>query len=239
MSRKSSNKTKKQDSVEYQKDHVDKQKKNNVRGGESDSSKSCVPKDKSNCQNEKLDKVYSYHTFIYPFWVRESKNGKDVVPLASNTIISKLWKDDTVKKNIDSEDTDINYNSKIEVKNNKIKNADNLYAYNQFQYFHRNVRESIMNSNEKNELQIRCYRRKISKGTYSIHLPNDKQYTLDINAIRLKVLDIGIGLLIFECENSKYREFEEIKRINKYGSKTTLQLMRHKKMTIFLVLKKL
>lgn len=159
-------------------------------------------------------KPFSYHTFLFPFLWKDDKKVKTRKNFTKCLKISNTgnW----IKENADSSDfADGKFNEK----------------YNQYHYFNPAARNAIYsNGNDENEV-VQNYKYSIScdgnwlnsvkninnQAKYVIEINETDKYELSLNAIRLKLFNTGIGILIFETENYVYPTLEAINKINDFG----------------------
>ena len=178
-------------------------------------------------------KPYSYHTFIFPFiWGKNhkviwDKNHKETKRKEFEKCLNlKLWE--------------------RERKLTKNNDADTLIEnYNTYHYFNSAARNALYDDDDNNTV-VWCYRFNIEKAwkntdentddwinnpkgsdnpaKYVINCKHTKDGViksttkqLNINGIRLKLFNTGIGVLVFELENYLYKELEEINWLNEYG----------------------
>lgn len=154
-------------------------------------------------------KPYSYHTFLFPFILE----GKDGTPLDQEQItayIGEPWKE-------------VDYKEKSSM---KILGESAFYNFYRTQmYFHEPVNNAVLgNKVVKNYVYdpVKIH----NKAFYCIDKQeNSKQlhYELGINNIWLKIYNTGVGVLIFECENTRQdqRNLTAVKNINQYGRRIT------------------
>ena len=164
-------------------------------------------------------KPYSYHTFLFPF----------------------LWNDGGIVKRKDFEKClNKNYWKKENELDCFAKGKLDL-AYNKYQYFNTAARRAIYGGSEKEKNAVvynykcditefcktRCFHEnhngnnlvqyKIEKIKEEHGIINKKTVFLNINGIRIKLFNTGIGILIFELENYKLPDEKDIVWINEFG----------------------
>ncbi len=156
-------------------------------------------------QNQQKQSVYSYHTFIFPFlW----NNGGEV-------------KRDTFERCIDRTRWTLDL---FDVFHDK-KRIDLMRKerYAQYQYFNAPARSAIYTTKDsqgeivRNFLYRPEYFTKDDTGSFYIIKKGDHSYKLRINGLRLKLYASGIGLLVYELENTEYHCMDAVKLINEYG----------------------
>ncbi len=143
--------------------------------------------------------TYSYHTFYFPFlWDCGEK-----ASAFSASLVARGWQPD-----------DLLAPDEIEVE------TDTAQIYQAFQYFTKPARNSIFGLGQgivKNYCY--CPEKVHDKAFYHIE-KNGEVFDLPLHALRLKLFNTGIGLLIFETENQAYPSMDAVKKINAYGRRT-------------------
>ncbi len=166
-----------------------------------------------------MARVYSYHTFIFPFiWEM-----KGIGPDKEYTELKKIFDENSCWMN-----TNIGDVNDIKTKPDIIGDFDATKGfYKEYQYFYPYVRTSVYGSPE-NLCANYLLKGSRNNGTYHI-VKDDMHYVLNINSIRVRLVNTGIGLFILECENYGKDAFgnlqcgiEVIKNINDYGRRITL-----------------
>ncbi|SFU71059.1 hypothetical protein SAMN04487886_11133 [Clostridium sp. DSM 8431] len=122
------------------------------------------------------------------------------------------------------------------------KNIKEYIDYNQYVYFYKNVRKVIYgrnNTNDTNDKKIlenknintqdelvKCFKFKgINENSkYVISLKN-KEYSLKLTDIKLKIYKTGVANLIFFVENNEFEKKEDILKINDYGRRIYPQFL--------------
>ena len=162
-------------------------------------------------------KVYSYHTFLFPFrWDMNAVKGTAAKGTRAandmNAFVKKL---------------DVSQNGWTELKWNDgcfDEYRDRRIEYNEFEYFHENVRNAIYGTDSNDIMRNFSFRPKwIKEHSHSdkpilcIIKKGDDGWRLELNAIRLKIFNTGVGILIYELENYEHRSMEAVLKINEYG----------------------
>ncbi|MDR3259719.1 MAG: hypothetical protein LBT51_08960 [Fusobacteriaceae bacterium] len=150
--------------------------------------------------------VYSYHTFLLPF----------------------RWEDLNMDKFVKK--LNISDNGWSEILWNKEKNffdadCDRRIEYNEYQYFHENVRNAIYGNENNDIVRNFAFRYKYFTDNgvpISFVIKKEKEWTLKVNAIRLKLYNTGVGILIYELENYNYKDIEDVLKINEYGRRIAI-----------------
>ncbi|MCR5324956.1 MAG: hypothetical protein K6E85_16995 [Lachnospiraceae bacterium] len=164
-------------------------------------------------------KIKGYHTFILPFtWEMPGvSHDKEYTALKAVFEKNSFWE----STNLTNEDEILN---RPDLKND----FDALRGfYKEYQYFFPYVRKSVYGGEDDicANYQLSASR---NNGTYHI-LKGENHYVLNINAIRIRLVNTGIGLFIMECENYGFdfdgkpqNDIDSIKNINEYGRRVTL-----------------
>ena len=168
--------------------------------------------------SEVQDKVYGYHTFILPFtWEIPGVNQNDEYEK-----LKKVFDENNFWKN-----TDLKDRYDILSKADNVSFDDVRCFYKEYQYFFPYVRKAIYGGEDDICANYK-FEATSNNGTYHI-FKGDKHYKLHINAIRVRLLNTGIGLFIMECENhgidgnsNSQTSIEALKNINDYGRRITL-----------------
>ena len=163
-------------------------------------------------KKEEKESVYSYHTFFYPFIWEGERHDRDFDYVVKCLEQSSIWKNDDIEKNFQ-----------------KFNMIDQRSHYAAYQYFNDTARSAILGLGDNGSRIQRCYAiESESKDASSEYIiTKNKQdmpieYHLCINAVRLKIFNTGVAVLIFECENFRYRSLEDVKAINEYGRRVLL-----------------
>lgn len=154
------------------------------------------------------DNIVSIHTFIFPFmWdysslkdIKIESYDKRVNIRAFKNTLSAKWK--YVKRSSKS-DTE----------------------FNEYVYYYNNVRDAIYSKSDSEEdfengasQTVYNFKYKMNKGTYKIITPDKKIYVLDIDTIKLKIYDTGVGIISFHLHNvNSDTNQNDILNINEFG----------------------
>src|ERR1035437_5764875 len=149
-------------------------------------------------------KLFSYHVFLFPFkWYIK---GKEKLSFSDRNSIKdfKLSKN-TSWENIASPMTDA---YKQELYNEK----KFFYSFTHPTLYNTQADDSIMHHHERRE----PYEQNL---IYKIHVVADREslYELKIKSICLNLYNTGVGVLMFYLENDRYKEWDDIHRINQFG----------------------
>ena len=169
------------------------------------------------------DKVYSYHTFLFPFiWKTDNNVSKEdflkVLSIKSDSnnaegrwvldnwydrkkadFLSERWRLDYAAYQYFTESAnDLIFNS------SGTGGAVNCYHYN------KKYKTTDHNGNDK-------YLVKYVITKQDNDTKENKTYSLNINNIRLNVYDAGIAVLILEMENCKHNSLKDVNAINEHG----------------------
>lgn len=183
----------------------------------------------------KEDKIYSYHTFIFPFRLikkEETQKSKSYFKeYETKKFLNDILKDNDawISANVDDKCLDSNNDYK-EIFTTKTEFEQ---FYNKMQYFNRSCLEAIYGfkliADEKKDLRIvdnYVFKPKNIRNKAKLHIQVGKgnsvlEYTLLLNAIRLKVFNTNIAVMVFETENHEYGKIEDIKLINEFTRRVT------------------
>ena len=157
----------------------------------------------------------SYHTFIFPFlWTDGGKMSREKFTKCLN----RGWKEDILKDIIAPTDTEfyakyryfnqaaINAMFTSADKTGKLSPAAVVWNYRFDIQSLSNSRGDWLSDTKSEDNPAKYV---ITKGNKTFELP--------INGIRLKLFNTGVGMIIFELENYKYKDEKEIIEINEYG----------------------
>jgi hypothetical protein len=98
--------------------------------------------------------------------------------------------------------------------------------YNEFVYFYDFVKDSLFNTANFEENATSYYfTKKDVKNNYNIKIKDKEIFKLNLTSISLRIFDTGIGILSFEVENDKYKDFDDILLINEYGRRVYPQFL--------------
>lgn len=153
-------------------------------------------------EKKEFPDVYSYHTFIFPFLWNDS--GK-IERKQFESCLDSRWK-------LDLLDT-----------HSATDPEAARQTYSQYQYFNAAARSIIYTVSDTNEEAVRNFRFApelfdnnkapvsycIKKGTL--------RYALRVNALRLKLYNTGIGLIVYELENTEPCDIDQINAMNDLG----------------------
>ena len=148
-----------------------------------------------------MSKIYSYHTFYFPFvWNMDGMEYDKYVEKFSST----SWEcinDDCTKTVTKGGEFDTDLEKK----------------YRKYHYFSRSAREVIGGMGGDFVTNLSYDPKNVhNKAKYMIETKGIT-YALLLNAIRLKIYNTGIAILIFECKNDSYQTIDDVKNINEYG----------------------
>lgn len=152
-------------------------------------------------EDDMIKKLYSYHTFLYPF----SYEG-----LKKEHFVSDSWEEENLPKEI-KQDT-------------KMRDSD-ILLYNKYQYFFPKARKNLFNyaSGDSEKAVSRHYRfkRLKNKDNFYIIRSGAGEYKLDLKEIRLSLYsEFEIGVLSFETEyytDNDKGAFDDVLEINQLG----------------------
>lgn len=161
--------------------------------------------------------LHSCHTFLYPFrWDLKTKSECD------NSFFAERFSDrvDIEKLSKILSNNGWSYNS-FEIKTPK--------DYNEYVYFYEYAQDVIYNKYDFNEAVKRqassyFFKYKCQSGKYIIKTGN-KEFSLDIKHISLRVYATGVAILVFHAENRQHGNFDEILKINDFGRRIYPQFL--------------
>ncbi|MBQ8000277.1 MAG: hypothetical protein IJ298_03560 [Ruminococcus sp.] len=186
---------------------------------------------------------YSYHTFMFPFlWNNGGKKIKreDFVKCLDET----LWyRENRLDEKIDGQSLIAEYNT-YHYFNPAARNAvyggeeDDSVVWNYCvdvkrmaeNLLHKktNTPAWLGNSKDKNNpAQYVIFRKYIKKDKEKGEEPDVERKSININGIRLKLFNTGIGILIFELENYTYQEPDDINWINEFGRRIYMPYLKN------------
>jgi len=168
------------------------------------------------------DTIYSYHTFIFPFQIiKESENDSSFFKkyetkqfLKDSILNKKYWKDVSLE----------DYNADKNILNKSDKEFT-LDYYNKMQYFNDAPLKAIYGFGNPDVRVVTNYSfypeiiKNKAKLTIQVGITTNnypKEFELNLNAIRLKIFNTNVAIMIFEAENHNYPKIEDIKLINEY-----------------------
>ena len=163
-----------------------------------------------------MSKVYSYHTFIYPFsWRDNGHNG-----FREFIRNSESWESTNMPKEDD-------FNS-VKFDDNSAK----LLFYKEYQYFTPYARKAIYGFEDGIVENYEFRQDDVHEKAYYYIKKGEKTYKLLINSIRLKIYNTDVALFVIEGENhgldaegKPQDTIEDIKNINDYGRRVSMPIM--------------
>lgn len=156
---------------------------------------------------EENKQIYSYHTFLFPFLLKNGMTKEKFCETLDSA--DSLW--ETADMIVD------NGKRLAAVESNELKEA--LLDYQTFQYFNPSARKALF---EADSGIVSSYSLKHAKnGIYEVQY-GGKTYSLNIDAIRLKVFNTGVAVIAFELEywiekGQEIQARQDIKIINEFG----------------------
>ncbi|MCD7837714.1 MAG: hypothetical protein LUG65_02230 [Clostridiales bacterium] len=154
--------------------------------------------------------VRSYHTFAFPFiW---EKSGLSLEDISDSFIRNVYWCCDDFK-------------DKWELPEQRAASMEErrlLYA--EYQYFYPAVRNTLYGIGDHPASHRYTFQPTGRENGYNhdstmeyIIECKTGDYRLNLNGIRLRLYNTGVGILVFECENTSYTTLADVKAINEYG----------------------
>ena len=160
---------------------------------------------------------YSYHTFLYPFlW----DNGGQIKRKTFIKALPKGWKHDPVLTEL------------VTSSDGKKTQVYSREGYSIYQYFNEAARRALFPQPEtesKKQPVVECllYEPLFHEGTYNIYKRSDEKdaqepnWILNINAIRLKIFNTGVAVMVFELkymtDSTTVKALNDVMMINEYG----------------------
>lgn len=140
-----------------------------------------------------MNNTHSYHTFLFPFLWNDGS-----VVLRENFVrcLGDRWQ--------------------FEGKPTATDDARMNEKYNQYHYFNAAARNAVYGEKTVSAV-VWEYRYQLDADTHYIIEKGDRRYALRVDAIRLKLYNTGIGILLFELCNDAYASVEDILWINDFG----------------------
>lgn len=163
------------------------------------------------------EKVFSYHSFLFPFLIKNTgEDGKEFEHIYSN---NEFWQ--KIEKPLDMESGE-----------NQFHEALQNYAVDL--YFHPEARNVIWGTDSDIVTNYQIRQDKLCKDAEYIiekEISDDKkkEYHLKIEKIILKVFSTGVAILVIDCANHKYENFEDMILINGYGRRISIPFIPEKK----------
>lgn len=154
--------------------------------------------------------VKSYHTFAFPFiW---EKSGLSLEDISDSFLQNVYWSCDDFK-------------DEWELPKQRAASAEErrlLYA--EYQYFYPAVRYTLYGIGTPPASHRFTFRPERQEDSYNRNAGMEyvieceaKTYRLNLNGIRLRLYNTGVGILVFECENTSHLSLTDVKAINEYG----------------------
>ena len=155
--------------------------------------------------------ILSCHSFLFPFSF--DKNGVDNGDLSEYISIDNDFADRLEDAGWRYEEFDI---------------SKDVRRYNEYSYYDEPVRETLYNFQDtfKPAETSYYYTKDIDDGEYNIYVYGEgSPYCLKLTDVHLRLFETGIGILVFETENHKYSNFDDILKINEFGRRVYPQFL--------------
>ncbi|WP_285815734.1 hypothetical protein [Thomasclavelia cocleata] len=196
----------------------------------------CV-KEFSDSNSNNNDEVYSYHTFLFPFRIVFDPLKKDKKNYFKKYKTSEFLKGIGDKKGIlNTEYWEYTNLKNKDLNNYKYANNDEnkkleefKLHYNTIQYFNSAPLQAIYGFDDDCDLENNPIVANYSFRLKEVHEKakliiqvgvgyesKPKEFSLTLNAIRLKVFNSDVAVMIFELENHNYNDIKDIKLINEH-----------------------
>jgi hypothetical protein len=180
-------------------------------------------------------RIHSQHIFMFPFRI----DAKEIETISSSTgklekiherLENSSWEYKPFQMSLIPEEI-----KKKHEKRTTPYSADEIWAYNEYNYFYDCVRDTLFNTtlkkklfDEKEKVPVSLY---YEMGTK----PNDEMfiyikdrpepYRLSINHLSLRIFETGIGILSITLYNYCYTEFQDVLCINDFGRRIYPQFL--------------
>lgn len=161
----------------------------------------------------KQPEVYSYHTFMFPFLYEMNKTTRKKFEKCCHPgWFADVWEPEKMNEAV---------------------------YYSQYHYFNEAAHNAIYMTEDSDDVIVRNLRFDLLSLTETVPKANParendrpknvgnpiryvickdgKKYFLDVNAIRMKLYNTGVGILIFELENREHPAENDVIRINDFG----------------------
>ncbi len=164
---------------------------------------------------DKEEKIYSYHTFMFPFrWDKILKGDtKQLEELDESDIANRINIDKDMNSRL--EKAGWVYNAfPFEENTSKTTNLD----YNEYVYFHEFVRDAVYNINRefKENQTVYFYEKEYKDGAVSFKILDGQEFNLKLDGLSLRFYDTGVAILSFDIKNTIYENLEDVLKINDY-----------------------
>lgn len=167
-------------------------------------------------EKQAIKTVISYHTFVFPFLFETNKK---MTRTKFKACCHPGWYPDVWEPNAMNDP--IWYNQ-FHYFNEAAKNA--IYMHEDFKDTSETVVEnlrfdllSLLEQEPKADPAREKERQRSKSSPIQYVIQKDENYYLDINAIRMKLFNTGVGVLVFELENRNYPSEADVIRINEFG----------------------
>ena len=142
-----------------------------------------------------MNKTYSYHTFLFPFlW----NDGSVVLREKFVRCLGERWECESAPTG-------------------PLSDARMNEMYNQYHYFNAAARHAVYAAQRTVDAVVWEYRYRLDEGTRYVIEKGERRAALAVDAIRLKLYNTGIGILLFELRNDTHPATEDILWINDFG----------------------
>jgi hypothetical protein len=159
------------------------------------------------------DHPKSYHIFVFPFkWdIKPRENSLEKTGFSRRTSLNDF------QKSLSTADW----------KENLFEISD-APGFNEYIYFYDFARDALFPDENKNKI-LRQYEYIFDPGAKPVYkikpLDSANPYELNIEKIRLTTYFTGVGILSFHLVNDKYREFQDLLRVNEFGRRLYPQFL--------------
>jgi hypothetical protein len=168
-------------------------------------------------------RIQSQHIFMFPFTIEQSKQTNPSMKEIHESLKGSRWKYEPFKISlVQMEQNEAKKDSKRTIS----YSPDEIWAYNEYNYFHEFVRETLFT--QKNETDLfkdpeaspvsLYYERDCAPNDeMMIFLKSNQTFTLSIDHLSLRVFETGIGILSITLKNYCYSSFDDVLLINDFG----------------------
>jgi len=99
--------------------------------------------------------------------------------------------------------------------------------YNEFIYFYKHVQDALFNNKDDKNPISRYFEYMEQEGTYTIECM-EKNYTLKVDGISLRIFNTDVAILSFNLINTQYKDPKDILAINEFGRRIYPQFLGEK-----------
>lgn len=181
-------------------------------------------------------RIHSQHIFLFPFTIKpkaieESNCPKEKLRTIHDSLEDSPWK---YKPFSIGNFYSLGQDAKMDAtEENTEEPKDNIWAYNEFNYFYANVRDTLFNQTPEDELfqdtapvSIFYERQTTAKDEMIICIKGRPEpFVLNIDHLSLRFFETGIGILTITLYNYCHKDFSDILLINDFGRRIYPQFL--------------